>query len=47
MRSDREVCHIYRETNKCVDVLVNEGCIIDFETRIYESCPDDIHELYS
>ncbi|MCH82551.1 putative ribonuclease H protein [Trifolium medium] len=43
---DVEVTHIYREANKCANALANEGCNMDFETRLYESCPDHIRELF-
>jgi hypothetical protein len=37
---------IYREANRYADALAHEGCTMNFESRIYESCPYHIQELF-
>jgi ribonuclease HI len=41
-----EVNYVYREANKCADVLANMGCNLDYSIRIFYSCPSLIAELF-
>jgi ribonuclease HI len=41
-----QVNYVYREANKCVDVLANMGCNLDYSIRIFDSCPSLIAELF-
>jgi hypothetical protein len=34
-----KICHSYRETNKCADVLANIGCQQEDTLTIYKHCP--------
>jgi hypothetical protein len=39
------VSHSYREANRCADVLANIACSLDYNMKIYESCPTQIKHL--
>jgi hypothetical protein len=40
-----EVTHTYREANKCADKMANVGCSLEYETTLFEDCPDFLEEL--
>jgi hypothetical protein len=42
-----EVHHTYREANKCADGLTNMGCTLDYNIRIFDSCPSQLAELFN
>jgi ribonuclease HI len=39
------VSHSYREANRCADALANIACSLDYNLKIYESCPTQIRHL--
>jgi ribonuclease HI len=41
-----EISHTYREANKCADVLANIGCSLSYDVVFYDSCPDNISDIY-
>jgi len=36
---------INREANRCADALVNIGCSLDYNLKIYETCSTQIRHL--
>jgi ribonuclease HI len=35
-----ELTHSYREANKCADKMANVECSLEYETTLFEDCPD-------
>jgi len=40
-----DVSHSYREANRCADALANIACSLDYNMKIYETCPIQIRHL--
>jgi hypothetical protein len=40
-----EVMYKYREANKCAYKMANVGCSLDYETTMFEVCPNFLEEL--
>jgi ribonuclease HI len=37
--------HVYREANKCADMLANIGCTLDTHMVYYDICPIECHSV--
>jgi hypothetical protein len=42
-----EICHTYREANKCTDALATMGCFLSYDTVFYAHCPASVRDVYA
>jgi ribonuclease HI len=40
-----KICHIYREANRCADMLANMGCVHNHGTLSYHQPPTDLMQV--